>query len=137
MITNIEIENRTKESIDLKKIKLFSEKLLNEIFKKEGGNYFLEIIFVTNRQIAKLNRTHLKHDGATDIISFPNANKEKNGPISLGSLIVAPAYLKTHGEEMEEVVLHGMIHLFGLDHEIDQQKWSDKICEVKNGIHSV
>jgi probable rRNA maturation factor len=133
---NIDIDNQTGEAIDLERIKEYCKKTVNKIFKR-GNNYFLEIVFVKNQQIAKLNRAHLKHKGTTDIISFPNANREKNGPISLGSLVIAPEYLKAHNEEMEEVILHGLIHLFGLDHETDQQKWSDKIREVKNGIYSI
>jgi len=132
----VDIDNRTGMVIDVKKIENYVKQIIHYLFPKKNS-HFLEIIFVDDQEIAKLNKKHLKRNGATDIISFPNANLEIDGPRSLGSLVIAPHYLKSNNEQYEEVILHGIIHLFGLDHEVEPIIWSNKINEVKNGIFAV
>ncbi len=79
---------------------------------------------VTNdRTLRKLNRQFLGHDYATDVLSFPSRE-----PASLGDLAIsiqradsqALAFGHTRLDELRVLMLHGLLHLLGFDHETDR-----------------
>jgi probable rRNA maturation factor len=81
------------------------------------GTRSLSIAFVTDAAIRKINRKFLKHDFATDVISFPL------GTDLLGELVISAEYAareaKARGISVEEELLryvaHGILHLLGYD----------------------
>src|SRR5207237_6920915 len=83
----------------------------------------LSITFVRNLRIAALNRRHLRHRGATDVISFRLAPETPRGPL-IGDIYVAPDVARrnaaAHGsslrEELTRLVVHGVLHVLGFDH---------------------
>ena len=83
----------------------------------------LSITFVDNRRIAQLNRRHLEHRGATDVISFGFASESVDGPLA-GDIYIAPDVARrnaiVHGvpirEEMMRLVVHGVLHVIGFEH---------------------
>jgi probable rRNA maturation factor len=76
------------------------------------------VAFVDAEQIAALNATHRGRTGATDVLSFPvdGADGEVAGDRELGDVVICPA----HTEDMTEAVVHGVLHLVGMDHEADE-----------------
>lgn len=97
----------------------------------------LEIDLVSPQKIAYYNRMYIKHFGPTDIISFPSFNCSSSKIRFLGSLLVSPAYLKKHHQDFNEIIIHGMIHLAGLDHEIDQIGWNKVLRKVNDDLSKV
>ena len=85
----------------------------------------VSVAFVDDRAIARLNREHLGHRGATDVITFalPAA---PGGPI-VGDVYIAPrvvsANARAHGrpvrEELARVVIHATLHVLGHEHPDD------------------
>jgi probable rRNA maturation factor len=81
------------------------------------GKKSLSIAFVTNAAIRKINRRFLKHDFATDVISFPL------GTDLLGELVISADYAVGEAakrkipveEELLRYVAHGILHLLGYD----------------------
>jgi probable rRNA maturation factor len=72
--------------------------------------------FVGAERIAELNRDHRGKDGPTDVLSFPvDQRDEPVGPRELGDVVICPA----HTEDLLEAVVHGVLHLTGMDHEHD------------------
>jgi probable rRNA maturation factor len=77
----------------------------------------LSIAFVTNAAIRKINRKFLKHDFATDVISFPLDSD------LVGELVVSGEYAASEAakrkipvdEEILRYVAHGILHLLGYD----------------------
>jgi probable rRNA maturation factor len=68
-------------------------------------------------RIAALNREHLGRDAPTDVLSFP---VDEDGPIGaapreLGDVIICPEFTA----DLPEAVIHGVLHLIGMDHERD------------------
>ncbi|MES2177781.1 MAG: rRNA maturation RNase YbeY [Gemmatimonadota bacterium] len=92
---------------------------------------FLSITFVSNRRIAALNRRHLGHRGATDIISFGFAENAPGTGVS-GDIYIAPAVARAnalaHGvgirEELLRLVVHGVLHVLGHDHPVDAGRYA-------------
>jgi probable rRNA maturation factor len=89
----------------------------------------LSIAFVTDREIARLNRAHLGHRGPTDVISFGFAPAGSGGPV-VGDVYIAPgvarANARAHGagvrEELARLVVHGTLHVLGHDHPEDEDR---------------
>jgi probable rRNA maturation factor len=74
------------------------------------------IEFVGAGRIAELNREHRGHDGPTDVLSFPvDGYGHAAGERELGDVVICPE----HTEDVLEAVVHGVLHLTGMDHETD------------------
>jgi probable rRNA maturation factor len=77
----------------------------------------LAIEFVGPERIRELNREHRSKDAPTDVLSFPIDGDaiEPAGPRELGDVVICPQ----HTAELREAIVHGVLHLVGMDHEID------------------
>lgn len=82
----------------------------------------MNICITSNREMQALNRRFRKKNKATDVLSFPSAAKGVAGDIAI-SLEIAAANAAELGHslatEVKILILHGMLHLAGYDHEID------------------
>jgi probable rRNA maturation factor len=78
----------------------------------------IAIEFVGAERIRELNRAHRSNDAPTDVLSFPIDGDvaEPAGPRELGDVVICPE----HTVELREAVVHGVLHLVGMDHEIDE-----------------
>jgi probable rRNA maturation factor len=77
----------------------------------------LAIAFVDGERIADLNAEHRGKAGPTDVLSFPidEAGALGGVPRELGDVVICPA----HTVEIREAIVHGVLHLVGMDHETD------------------
>lgn len=83
----------------------------------------LSFAFVSARAMAQMNRRHLGHTGATDVISFPLPATAEGEPLG-GDVYIAPDVARTnareHGvpvrEELARLVIHATLHVLGHDH---------------------
>jgi probable rRNA maturation factor len=79
----------------------------------------LAVEFVDAERIADLNSAHRGVEGPTDVLSFPvDEAMELPGPPALrelGDVVICPE----HTEDLSEAVVHGTLHLVGMDHETD------------------
>jgi probable rRNA maturation factor len=89
------------------------------------------IEFVGPERIAQLNAEHRDRPAPTDVLSFPidgvedmggppqkgraRAPAEEQVPRELGDIVICPE----HTIDLGEAIVHGMLHLLGLDHETD------------------
>jgi len=75
------------------------------------------VSFVDADRIAELNREWRDKDGPTDVLSFPVDEDEQDvfGERELGDVFICPEYT----EDLLEAVVHGVLHLTGMDHETD------------------
>jgi probable rRNA maturation factor len=74
------------------------------------------IEFVDTERIRELNREHRGIDTATDVLSFGiDEDGTSAGPRELGDIVICPE----HTANLREAVIHGALHLTGMDHETD------------------
>ena len=74
------------------------------------------VTFVGPEEIAALNERWRGKPGPTDVLSFPvDEDGEAYGPRELGDVVICPE----HTTDLEEAVVHGTLHLLGMDHEAD------------------
>lgn len=105
------------------------------------------VCLVSDKAMARLNQNFRKKKGPTDVLSFPAV--VQNGPVRLrrmsnaahsarqeylGDIAISPATARRHarnngrhlGSELRVLILHGVLHLLGYDHETDRGEM-DKI----------
>jgi probable rRNA maturation factor len=74
------------------------------------------IQFVDSARIRELNREHRARDAVTDVLSFPvDGADSATGPRELGDIVIC----LEHTADVREAVVHGALHLAGMDHEDD------------------
>ncbi len=74
------------------------------------------VSYVGAERIAELNFEHRGKEGPTDVLSFPiDEDDEPIGPRELGDVVICPEWT----ESLPEAIVHGVLHLTGMDHETD------------------
>jgi probable rRNA maturation factor len=80
----------------------------------EDGHMAVE--FVDAERITELNREYRNIDKPTDVLSFGvDEDGDSAGPRELGDIVICPE----HTSDLREAVVHGTLHLTGMDHEVD------------------
>jgi probable rRNA maturation factor len=76
------------------------------------------VAFVDAERIAELNAEHRGKPEPTDVLSFPvdGAEDAAYGEREIGDVVICPE----HTEDLAEAVVHGVLHLTGMDHESDE-----------------
>jgi len=126
-LENIIFENNTNVDIDLTIIK----KITNEFVT----NQEIEWILTNNDEIHQINLDSRGIDKPTDVLSFPYENMP-NTP--LGSIIISIDFVKEKAnlynhsieDEISLLFIHGLLHLVGYDHEVDDGEHRIKEEEV-------
>jgi probable rRNA maturation factor len=118
----IEAVNRQRKvRIDAQAWESFAAKAAAAIGKCESS---ATIAFVSDNAIRQLNRQFRGVDKATDVLSFPADDTDE---LNLGDIAIsvetAAAQAKENGltldEELAQLIVHGLLHLSGYDHETD------------------
>jgi probable rRNA maturation factor len=99
----------------------------------------VSIVFVDDSHIAALNREYRGLDGPTDVLSFPMDDPGIPGdePVPLGDIVISLETVERETQDSGEflnylalLVVHGLLHLLGYDHE------SDEDAEVMEGLEA-
>jgi probable rRNA maturation factor len=125
------VNRQRRVSVALPALRRFYERVRGELgFPPES----VAIELISDRAMAHLNETYRKKRGPTDVLSFPaNGTRRKAGMPAhqdngyIGDIAISPEtarrnarrFSRTLPEEMRILILHGMIHLAGFDHEAD------------------
>ena len=110
----IEVLGRRRTDLPLEEI----EHLLALALASAGIEHgHVALVFVDSQRIGELNAAHRDEDGATDVLSFPiDGVAAVAGPRELGDIVVCPE----HTYDLREAIVHGALHLTGMDHETDE-----------------
>ena len=123
----IEIVNRQRKvALDLGRWRAFAEKALRAV---PAGGAGVTVAFVSDRAMRELNRRWRGKRGTTDVLSFPAGREEFEGAegVTLGDVVISVEQAArqaseaglTFENEVEQLILHGLLHLCGYDHETD------------------
>ena len=123
-----------------------NEKLIEEVVRnvliseKIDENIDVYVTLTNNEEIHKINNEYRNVDKPTDVLSFPiyereeikslKSKKKSNEEKVLGDIIISVEKVKEQAEEyghtfereLAYLVTHGMLHLLGYDHMIDEEK---------------
>jgi rRNA maturation RNase YbeY len=136
----IEINNLTTNPIDEE----FLKKVVKIVLEKETD---LSIAFIGQGKMQKLNKIYRKKNRVTDVLAFPESKvlleKFKTGPTrktqGLGEIVIclrevkknAKKFGETFEKELARVLIHGILHLLGYDHEQSEEE-AKKMEEKQN-----
>jgi probable rRNA maturation factor len=124
----IEVVNRQRKMpVDCERWQAFTEKAMKVAPVSGAG---VTVAFVSDRAMRELNRRWRGKGGTTDVLSFPAGQDEFEMVEGLGlgdvviSLEQAARQAGEHGlsfdTEVAQLILHGLLHLCGYDHETDK-----------------
>ncbi|MGQ9618438.1 MAG: rRNA maturation RNase YbeY [Candidatus Aminicenantia bacterium] len=110
-------------TINIGEMRKVAEKILKHFGREEE---FITVVFCGNRYIRKLNALYLSRNGPTDVISF-SINEETEDGKYLGDIVISIPYALKSSQENKEpleneikmLIIHGILHLIGYDHERD------------------
>lgn len=126
----IEVVNRQRRRpVDRERWGRFAERALEKIGVEKGTG--ATVAFISDRAMRALNKEFRARDRATDVLSFPAGQEEWERAAegqTLGDVVIsvgrAEAQAAEHGldfeQEVAQLILHGLLHLCGYDHEADQ-----------------
>ena len=115
------ISNRQEFEVDEDALR----ELARDTLRQEGlGRAELSLSFVDDGEIADLHERYLDEPGPTDVLSFPLDDVDEDGVRILGDVVIAPSVAaRNHPDdpsaELRLLVVHGILHLLGYDHEED------------------
>lgn len=105
-------------------------------------NSELSVLITDDEEIKELNRTYRGKDRSTDVLSFPMGDRIE-GRVILGDVVISldtaqkQARKLRHSleEEVERLLVHGILHLLGYDHELGEEE-ERKFRELEEKVHA-
>ena len=98
----------------------------------EDGHLAVEI--VAAERIRELNNRYRGVDAPTDVLAFPiDELGPVAGPRELGDIAICPE----HCSDVTEAAVHGVLHLCGYDHEVDDGEMLALQAEVMSGLRTL
>ena len=128
----IDLDNQTDLSINIHKLEQIADVL---------SNREVELIITDDETMQALNVQHRDKNAVTDVLSFPLETpftEQSIFAMPLGSIIIAASFVEEkavllgHNEqdELSLLFIHGMLHLLGFDHEVDDGEMRIKEKEL-------
>ena len=124
----IDLDNQTTLHMELPPL----EKIASSLSTKD-----VELIITDDLRMQQLNSEHRGKNTSTDVLSFPIDSHFDDAPmigLPLGSIVISEAYViqksealgHTVQDELSLLFIHGMLHLLGFDHEVDEGQMRQK-----------
>jgi probable rRNA maturation factor len=109
----------------------FAEDVLRKI---NAQNWTMAIVLCNNDFIKELNKKFRDKDEATDVLSFPNG-ETRRGNYDAGDIVISLEELENNAayfsvdkhEELKRLIIHGILHLNGMDHETNDVDKEDML----------
>jgi probable rRNA maturation factor len=132
----VELSDEQDDPLELDELRRLADALLHSERLPEHATVTLN--FVSDGAMTALNEAHMRKQGPTDVLSFPIEelspgivphSDPEGPPLLLGDVVVCPAQVRRQAasadvpfrDEMALMVVHGMLHLLGYDHEADEE----------------
>ncbi|WP_198305240.1 rRNA maturation RNase YbeY [Arcobacter vandammei] len=123
----IDFDNQTDLNVDLEALETIAQSLTPRDF---------ELIVVNNETIKEINFEYREKNEATDVLSFPFDGDFAHLP--LGTIIISEDFVSEKAKEYKHSIedefkllfIHGLLHLLGYDHEVDNGEHRQKEEEL-------
>lgn len=121
------------------------EKFLTRARQAAGLSGDVNVLVTSDAKVRSLNRRFRRKDKATDVLSFPAPadHSTNDGPSLAGDIAIsaniaaknASCFGHTVGEEIKILILHGVLHLAGFDHERDNGIMARKEAQLRQALN--
>ena len=135
------INRQRKVKLNLEFFDSFAEKCLAEIPEAENKDF--TAAFVSDKKMRELNRDFRGKTSTTDVLSFPfSADEFESNFDNLGDIIISAEQAENQAVENEldfeteikQLILHGILHLCGYDHEIDDGEMNRREMDLREKL---
>lgn len=137
---HVNVVNKSQSSVPRKFLQAWTD-LVTQSLRKRGfprslSGKTLTLVFLEKKSARVINKQFRGRDYATDVLSFDSMDPE-----SVGELILCPQVLKIQAKEhglsyqmeLGYMVLHGVLHLLGFDHEESAEK-AEEMFQLQDEI---
>jgi len=113
------LNQQRKQKISVPRLRTFVDRLGNDLGVQDLA---FSVVFVTDEKIRRYNRDYRRFDKATDVLSF------RGDAPYLGDIVISSETAQRQVENsrtlkfemnLRRLILHGLLHLMGYDHETD------------------
>lgn len=123
----VALNDQNDEEVDLAMWRVLAQRVL--VDEGIAANAELNLTFVDRVEMTELNETHMGKTGPTDVLSFPLEDPDgpdvvpvPGQPRLLGDVVICPAVVFAQApsspiDEMALMVVHGVLHILGMDHQ--------------------
>jgi probable rRNA maturation factor len=135
------INNQRKVRLDRRIFLEFTESALRRIAEAEKKN--VAVAFVSDRKMRELNSEFRAKDKTTDVLSFPfEADEFDVDRDFLGDIVISLEQAARQAAEndldldteVKQLILHGILHLCGYDHETDDGEMNRREIELRDDL---
>ena len=144
---NVEVSGTSRADVDESEVAGFVASILRQ--EKVDDESVLCVEFVDAAAIAELNSTHMHKPGPTDVLSFPiehaspgrPPSRDPNGPpLELGDIFICEEVVASHAveyqvpfdTELHLMVVHGVLHILGWDHQTEDEAQAMEAREAEH-----
>lgn len=131
---NVFLADEQDDPLDSEPLRRLAEMVLSE--EQFPIDTEVTLLFVGEEQIATYNERFMQRHGATDVLAFPVEHlkpgvvpdrRPGGPPLNIGDVVIAPSIVRAQAEaagvpfdeELSLLVVHGLLHLLGYDHQDD------------------
>lgn len=135
------INNQRKIKLDRRVFQEFTETAIKKI--DEAENKSVTVAFVSDRKMRELNKEFRDKDKTTDVLSFPfEADEFDTEQNFLGDIVISLEQAARQAAEndlsleaeVKQLILHGVLHLCGYDHENDDGEMNRRELELRETL---
>lgn len=139
MIDVINLQRKVRVEVGV--YRLFSRVAISEVLEF-GGKHF-SVAFVSDSRMKQLNQFFREKDSTTDVLSFAQEPDEFNpDKDNLGDIVISAEQAQKQAAEdgltlegeIKQLILHGLLHLCGYDHETDKGEMNARELELREKI---
>jgi probable rRNA maturation factor len=132
------INNQRKVKVNTKSFEEFIGNAILKTLETEGK--LVTIAFISDKKMRLLNKTFRGKDATTDVLSFPfEAEEFEADENNLGDIFISLEQAERQAKEnnldfeteIKQLILHGILHLCGFDHEIDNGEMNRRELELR------
>ncbi len=133
------INNQRKVKINKELFKPFAKEILSKITETKNKDF--TVAFISDKRMRALNLDFRAKDTTTDVLSFPfeadefEAEDDNLGDIAISLEQAARQAVENNLDletEIKQLILHGVLHLCGYDHEIDNGEMNRRELELRD-----
>ena len=108
----------------------------------EAQDKTFSVAFVSDDRMWKLNWSFRGKDSTTDVLSFPHEREPHEQDDSLGDIVISADQAQKQAEEnklsleneIKQLILHGLLHLCGYDHETDKGEMNKREIALRKKL---
>jgi probable rRNA maturation factor len=134
-----------KWQIDSERVRRFSQKAWNAIGRtgiQQSAETEVSLVFLNLKQMQQYNKDYRKKNYPTDVLSFPVNEPTEDNRHYLGDILICVDKARENAEgaqhaldrELQVLILHGILHLMGYDHETDQGQMDKLEAKLRKAV---